>query len=71
MPLEMEDEKSDPKSTGQYQYYFYPDSENEDINAAASGEQKPALHQFPKFSPRLYFLVLIPPYEFNFFPQYI
>jgi hypothetical protein len=64
MPLEMDDEKSEAKS-GHYQYYFYqqPASEivDEDMSAAASGEPKPAAHQFPKFSPRLYFLILIPP----------
>jgi len=63
MPLEMDSEKSEAKS-GHYQYYFYqqPASEDEDISAAVSGEQKPAAaHQFPQFSPRLYFLILIPP----------
>lgn len=65
MPLEMDDEKAEAKS-GHYQYYFYqqPASEAEDMSAAASGENKPvAEYQFPKFSPRLYFLILIPPWD--------
>lgn len=65
MPLEMDDEKAQAKS-GHYQYYFYqqPASEVEEMSAAASGENKPvAEHHFPKFSPRLYFLILIPPWD--------
>lgn len=66
MPLEMDDEKSEAKS-GHYQYYFYnkPTSEAEDMSSGVENKPAVAQHQFPNFSPRLYFLILIPPYEFH------
>jgi hypothetical protein len=57
MPLEMDTvETAEGKKPNHYQFYYYYDHQ-EELNAAKKSE-----HEFPKFSPRLYFLILIPPF---------